>query len=393
MDDNRIKNPAVIRFNHSPGVEIIDTKEELTGCYVNPKFPRNVGLHPDYVSQLPSVVPLGHVRVRLTTRPIQHVDMKIIRTGGYKELRSRDYFTIGAEGVGIIHEIGEDVKGELRQNQRVMPVLFWDNLLKKGAGSWQFYVDVAEENVFPLPDVSKESADYVPDEVAAQFVITPWTALGLFHTAVAGIPEGGFLLLSAPSSTIGRHVLGISKSKNINVIAVVRKDEQKILFTEMGVEHVICANSSKEVFAEQVKKLTGEGGAHAAIDGVGAETTMKLGACLRDEGELLIVDNAAGTDSDDHVKISLSDLKRKIQVKWWTLTDYVKIRIGKKDEIRETMTKLYNETLNLYKEKYLIFPTHEKIFTFDELAEALDLIGEIRNDFHKCKVLLVNHKE
>lgn len=104
----------------------------------------------------------------------------------------------------LVKQIGEDVKSDLHRNQRVMPVLFWDNLLKKGNGSWQSYVDVAEENVFPLPEVSKESADYVPDEVAAQFVITAWTALGLFHTAVAGIQEGRFLLLSAPSSTIGR---------------------------------------------------------------------------------------------------------------------------------------------------------------------------------------------
>lgn len=105
MDGNRVKNPAVIRFNHSPGEEITNAREVLTGCCVIPKFPRNVGLHLDYVGQLPSVVPRGHVRVRLTTRPIQHVDMKIIRTGGYKELRSRDFVTIGAEGVGFIHEV------------------------------------------------------------------------------------------------------------------------------------------------------------------------------------------------------------------------------------------------------------------------------------------------
>ncbi|KAL3683200.1 hypothetical protein R1sor_001222 [Riccia sorocarpa] len=386
MGDAGIENPSLIKVHHRSE----KAEELISAAQRHSRFPENVWLVPNHVSHIAAVVPLGHVRLLLTVRPIQPVDLKIIRTGGYKELRDRDFITIGSEGVGTIIEIGEDVDTRrLQRNQRVVPVLFWDNLIKQGLGSWQYYVDVAEENVMVLPDVSRDSPDYIPDEAAAQFIITPWTALGLFHSAVAGIPTNGFLLLSAPSSTIGRHILGIGKNSCISVIAVVRKDDQKKLLQEMGVKHVININCSD--FTRQVKSITGEEGAYAAIDGVGADTTKKLGACLRNGGEVLIYANAAGTDADDHVQISLSDLKRKIQVKWWTLTDYLHIGSENKEDIGKGMQQLFHETLELYRKKVLLFPTYEKLFKFSELAEALDLIEATKTQFEKRKAVLINH--
>ncbi|KAL2612143.1 hypothetical protein R1flu_023835 [Riccia fluitans] len=385
MADAGTKNPALIKLHHHSE----KAEELISASQKHLRFSESVLLLLDHANHLSCVVPPGHVRLLLTLRPIQPVDMKIIRTGGFKELKDRDFITVGSEGVGTIIEIGKDVNSRLQKNQRVVPALFWDNLIKQGSGSWQYYVDVAQENVMVLPDVPKESPDYIPDEAAAQFIITPWTALGLFHTAAAAIPMNGFLLLSAPSSTIGRHVLGIAKNKGINVIAVVRKDDQKKLLEDTGVKYVININCSD--FVGQTKSITGEGGAYAAIDGVGADTTKKLGACLRDKGELLIYANAAGTDIDDHVQISLSDLKRRIQVQWWTLTDYLRIGGGNKVVIGKEMKKLFDETVDLYRKKVLLFPIYERKFKFSELAEALDLIEETKTEFNKRKALLINH--
>lgn len=83
----------------------------------------------------------------------------------------------------------------MKPGQRVVP-LMW--LGEPGNGSWQEYVVLKEDSVVPIPDA-------IPDEDAAQFVINPWTVIGMLKDQ--DVPKGEYLLQTAAGSVLGRYLL------------------------------------------------------------------------------------------------------------------------------------------------------------------------------------------
>lgn len=92
-------------------------------------------------------------------------------------------------------QVGEGVT-KFKVDQRVVPILYWKYYLGRGEGAWQDYIEVAEDDVVAVPST-------LSDETAAQYLINPWTAYGLLTEV--DVPEGGYLLQTAASSTIGRY--------------------------------------------------------------------------------------------------------------------------------------------------------------------------------------------
>lgn len=105
---------------------------------------------------------------------------------------------------------------KLKEGQRVVPFLLHHG--EQGNGSWQEYVSVAEDYVWPVPDS-------VSDESAAQIVINTWTAFGMVEDLK--IPKGEYLLQTAAASVLGRYVIQLAKHYfGIKTINVVRRKEQ-----------------------------------------------------------------------------------------------------------------------------------------------------------------------
>ena len=75
-----------------------------------------------------------------------------------------------------------------------MPFM-WDSLPHGGGGSWQEYLSVKENMLAPVPDS-------IPDEVASQFIINPWTVYGLLKDLA--VPRGEYILQTAAGSVLGR---------------------------------------------------------------------------------------------------------------------------------------------------------------------------------------------
>jgi NADPH:quinone reductase-like Zn-dependent oxidoreductase len=66
---------------------------------------------------------------------------------------------------------------------------------KDGQGTWQNYIVVEEYNAFPVPPS-------VSDDVAAQFIVNPWAAMGIVERLA--VPEGEYILQTAAASCMGR---------------------------------------------------------------------------------------------------------------------------------------------------------------------------------------------
>ena len=72
---------------------------------------------------------------------------------------------------------------KVKPGQRVVP--FFVETSKSGHGSWQQYVSVSEDLLWPVPDT-------ISDETAAQFVINPWTLYGMVSDLE--VPKGKYIL-------------------------------------------------------------------------------------------------------------------------------------------------------------------------------------------------------
>ena len=92
-----------------------------------------------------------------------------------------------------IVQVGEGVT-KFVKGQRVVPLVML-SYFKNGQGTWQDYILVDEANAFPVPPS-------VSDEVAAQFIVNPWTAMGLMEKLA--VPKGEYILQTAAASSMGR---------------------------------------------------------------------------------------------------------------------------------------------------------------------------------------------
>ena len=91
-------------------------------------------------------------------------------------------------------QVGEGVLS-FQKGERVVPVIYWNYLVSKGQGSWQDFIEVAEEDLVSIPES-------IPNETASLFIISPWTVYGLLWDLA--IPKGEYLLQTAGGSVIGR---------------------------------------------------------------------------------------------------------------------------------------------------------------------------------------------
>ncbi|KAL2653313.1 hypothetical protein R1flu_021441 [Riccia fluitans] len=190
---------------------------------------------------IPSPGP-GSVVVHVTLRPVNPGDLVWIREGR----TARHYthpVTIGSEGFGIVHskQIGEAVTA-VKPGDRVVP-LVWES-----------------------------------DESAAQFVVNPWTTIGMFRDLQ--IPKGEYLIQTAAGSVIGRQVIQLAKHKGIKTINLVRRHEQIAELEALGADEVMCYTSEEDVVS-RVKNITGKKLAYGAVDCVGGEWTKTVTASVR----------------------------------------------------------------------------------------------------------------
>ena len=112
--------------------------------------------------------------------------------------------------------------------------------------------------VLPLP----EGAD--PVEGAALFV-NPMTAQAFLETMKL---EGHQAIVhTAAASNLGQMLAKLCVKQGVPLVAIVRKEEQRALLCELGVEHVV--DSSKESFMRDLVAACAATGATLAFDAVG----------------------------------------------------------------------------------------------------------------------------
>jgi trans-2-enoyl-CoA reductase len=145
-------------------------------------------------------------RVRMLAAPINPADLNVLE--GKYPIRPELPGTPGVEGVGVVEEIGNDVK-KVREGDRV--------LLPAGFGSWR------EAGVVADADAALQVVPAgVPIEQAAMLRINPATALRMLRDFVELAP-GDFVIQNAANSAVGRLVIQIARAAGWRTINLVRR--------------------------------------------------------------------------------------------------------------------------------------------------------------------------
>lgn len=303
----------------------------------------------------------GNVVVRMTASAVNPIDLIYIRDGSLKRFEDKGAVH-GSEGVGVLDEIGEGVTS-FRVGERVIPLLFWKYYCGRGEGAWQDYVEVAEEDLVPVPDT-------MSDALATQFVINPWTMYGMLLDLQ--IPKGHYLLQTAAGSVLGRQCIQLAKHWGIKTINIVRRDELTDELFAIGADEVI--NSEKEDITTRVKEITNGEGAYAGIDAVGGMLFKVVAGNVRDKGTVFIY----GTLGSDDVIVNINDLMREVKISWWNLDAFAENEDNKK--------RCISDILKLMDQK-VITPLIGQMFTLEEFKRA---INESEKYARGGKIILIN---
>ncbi|GHB84241.1 zinc-dependent alcohol dehydrogenase family protein [Persicitalea jodogahamensis] len=204
------------------------------------------------------------VLVKIIAAPVNPSDISFVqgRYGIRPELPSG----AGFEGVGTIEAAGADVR---------LPV--GSRVSFTAIGSWGEYAVVNQKAAIPLPDA-------IPDDMAAQLFVNPFTAWAMVEES--GVKEGEWLMITACGSAYGKLVIQLCRKKGIKTVGTVRRDGLNEDLKKLGLDEVV--NTETEDLPKRVNDITGGKGVRCVVDSVGGTTTEAAMKCVGQGGKMLI---------------------------------------------------------------------------------------------------------
>lgn len=201
------------------------------------------------------------VRVRLLAAPVNPADLNQI--AGKYPVRFPLPATPGFEGVGVVEEIGAEVR-DLQSGTRV--------ILPHDFGTWR------EECVLKASELVA-----IPAEIdvlqAAMLKINPFTAWRLLHDYVTLRP-GEYIIQNAANSGAGQAVIQLAHALGWKTINVVRRAELIDELRALGGDVVLLDDDN---LREAVKGTE----IRLALNAVGGESALRVMNCLSPGGTMV----------------------------------------------------------------------------------------------------------
>ena len=212
---------------------------------------------------------LGQLQVQITAFPIHPGDLLAISASS--ALAGEQ--VAGIEATGVVRDVGAGVSGFTPGSR----VSFFPH-----SGAWCQVVNVDAAIAVPVPDS-------VPDEVAAQMLCNPITALMLRRAAQQHFSVGfdGVVINNAAASSVGRLFTAIAEHHQIATISIVRSDQraQELRDRFPTVSVVSTANPG---WVEQVRTAAAGRPIPVALDPVGGTSAADLLSVLSPGGTLIV---------------------------------------------------------------------------------------------------------
>ena len=183
---------------------------------------------------------------------------------------------IGAEGAGIIKEVGSNVK-DFNVGDKV-------SYAGTPLGAYSTHRNYPTKNLVKVPD-------NIDLEVAATLMTKGLTVFYLLHKTYP-VKSGQTILFHAAAGGVGQIFGQWAKTLGCTVIGTVGNDEKIQKAKTYGYDHII--NYNKENFSEKVLEITNGKGVPVVYDGVGKSTLEGSLECLCTRGMMVSFGNASG---------------------------------------------------------------------------------------------------
>ncbi|WP_328351153.1 quinone oxidoreductase [Streptomyces sp. NBC_00445] len=222
----------------------------------------------------------------------------------------------GAEGVGVVAETGEGVRG-FAPGDRVA----W--LAINSHGSYAEQIVLPASGVVAVPDA-------IDDETAAAVLLQGLTAQH-FATVSHPVRPGDIALVHAAAGGVGMMLTQVIRARGGTVIGLVSRPEKVEPAADVGADHVLV--STGDAFVEPVRDLTGGEGVHVVFDGAGATTFAASLQVLRTHGTMVFYGPLIG----DVPTITMNDIPRSTRLTYGVTEDYVRTP----EELKARTAELY----------------------------------------------------
>lgn len=280
----------------------------------------------------------NEVRIKVIAAPINPSDIMFVQN--MYGIRPQLPSGAGFEGVGVIDAVGEGV-----QMQTGTRVSF------TSVGTWSEYTLANQRSLIPVPNS-------LSDELAAQLFVNPFTAYALVQES--GVPEGGWLLLTAAGSAFGKMMIQLCKTRGIKTIGTVRQDDHNEELKALGLTEVV--NMETENLTARVKQITGEVGVACVLDAVGGHTASEALKCLSRGGTMIIYGLLSLQDPEINAGLMIF---RELTIKGFWLTDWMR-RVD-----NQTRQKVGEEVVKVLASGTIQLPV-EASYSLDQIVEAVE---------------------
>jgi NADPH:quinone reductase-like Zn-dependent oxidoreductase len=280
----------------------------------------------------------GQILARMILSPIHNHDLWTIRGEyGYKpELPAVG----GSEALGVVEAVGEGVD-ESMVGKRIVSAGV--------RGAWAEYFVASAAAAIPLPDA-------IPDELGAQLVAMPFSAISLLDSL--NVEPGDWIIQNAANGAVGKVMAVLAAKRGVNLVNLVRREGAVAELADLGIGNIVVTDGD---WKAEVKELTGNDGARAAVDSVGGQMAADLTDLLGFEGELI----SFGTATGEPLRLNSGTLIfKQITVRgFWGSKVSRAMSAEKKGE-------LFGELLSLAAAGELELPVGGK-FSLEDAAEAV----------------------
>lgn len=280
----------------------------------------------------------NEVRVKVVAAPINPSDILFVQN--LYGIRPQLPSGAGFEGVGVVDALGEGV--QMRTGMRVSFT---------SVGTWSEYAIAHQQSLISVPDA-------MPDEVAAQLFVNPFTAYAMVQDS--GVAEGGWLMLTAAGSAFGKLVIQLCQMRGINTIGTVRRDSLNDELKTLGLTEVI--NTETENMVDRVHEITGGKGVACVLDAVGGHTATQAVKCLAKGGTLFLYGLMSLQDPAINTGLMIF---RELTIKGFWLTDWMR-RVDS-----ETRQSVAQNVISLLASGKIQLPV-EASYSLNQIAEAVE---------------------
>ena len=223
----------------------------------------------------------GEVLVKIAASPINPSDLAFLK--GQYGIKKKLPCIPGFEASGTVVASGGGFYANYLKGKNVAC-----SASPTGDGTWAEYMKVPAQLCLPL----KKSIDL---EQGSMAIVNPLTALSLIEMAKNLGAKG--VMQTAAAGPLGQMIHRLARKEGLNIIDIVRRDDQKEALTEQGFENVIVSGPKFERdLRVSAKKLN----VTVAFDAVGGEITGTLAGCMPNGSHVIVYGGLAGTACEVH---------------------------------------------------------------------------------------------